>query len=127
MVKAFELDLAGLKMFARLIGTINVVGKSEAELRVIATENAMKDPKRFFEVLNDKDALVKVHIAEAEEKGIIVFDNNTKGWNWDNGVSIKVVGLNKPKDESLYDYFTTKAGSTQYIKLCELLENLKSK
>jgi hypothetical protein len=126
MVKAFELDLAGLKMFARLLGTPEVVKKSEAELRVIAITQAKDNPERFFDVLDDKDALIKVHIEEAEEAGKIKFDNVTSSWQWESGVNIKAVGK-APKYESLQEFFQSKAGSAQYVKLCEILETLKTK
>jgi len=126
MVKAFELTLDELRLFARLTGN-NVRGKSEAELRVIASQYAMKDPTEFFSILKDRDGLIKAHIGEAEDKGVIVFSPSDRNWNWDSGVLIKQLPQNKDKEEGLYEYFSTKAGALAYAKMLELMDNTKSK
>ena len=125
MIKAFELDFAGLKMYSRLIGQ-SVKGKTEAELRVVATEKAMEDPKKFFAVLNDRDGLIKANVSEAEDLGIIVFDNSAGSWSWESGTLIKTFPLNKPKYDGICEYFSTKAGAITYAKMCELIDNNKT-
>jgi len=91
--------------------------KSIDEIRYALKNLAAKNPKKFIELFDNKEAMFKGTCIMAREYGIIkVTDNDIK---WENGTKIMSIPLGQPPFEALVTYLKEENKFAEYVNQLE--------